>query len=381
MRLAVLGSTGSIGVSTMRVVRHHPGRFEVFALAARGSQLNRLVAQVEEFRPAYVAVEDESAGKELRQRVGPDTKVSVGAEAVSELAVLDEVERVVAAMVGTAGLGPVAAALSAGKDVALANKEALVVGGPLMMELASASGARVLPVDSEPVALDQALRGGEKEEVRRLILTASGGPFLDRPLDTWGEITPAEALAHPTWSMGRKISIDSATLMNKGLELIEASYLFGVAGEKIDVLIHPQSLIHSMVEFQDGSCLAQLSPNDMVLPIQYALTYPERLPGVAGTLSLAEIGRLEFREVEEERFSTPTLARSALEAGASAPAVLSAANEVAVGAFLEGRIRFLDIVQSVEAVLSDHQPTAVGSIEEALHWDDWGRRRAMERLS
>ncbi len=379
MRLAILGSTGSIGQSTLRVVRHHPGRFEIDTLAARGSQLDLLESQVREFRPRRVLVEDPAAATILESRLD-GVSVASGADAIVAAVTDPRVDRVVAAMVGAAGLRPVAAALEAGKDVAFANKEALVVGGPWLMALAKRSGARLLPVDSEPVALDQALRCGARSEVRRLVLTASGGPFLKRPLDTWDSITPAEALAHPTWSMGPKISIDSATLMNKGLELIEASYLFGVPGDSIDVVIHPQSLVHSIVEFRDGSCIAQLSPNDMALPIQYALTHPERWPGPAGSLALEDLGSLVFQRVDRERFVAVDFAREALAAGASAPAVLNAANEVAVQSFLDGRLRFPEIVATVRRTLDLHQATAVDSLDEALHWDRWGRERAIELI-
>ena len=283
-------------------------------------------------------------------------------------------------MVGAAGLPPAHAALAAGKDLALANKEALVVAGRLLTELAAAAGAELLPVDSEHVALHQALRCGTPREVRRLVLTASGGPFRERPRSSWEAITPADALRHPTWSMGAKISVDSATLMNKGLELIEACHLFQIEPERVDVVVHPRSIVHSLVEFRDGSWLAQLAPNDMVFPIQYALSYPERWDNEFPPLELEALGSLAFEALDRERFPAVDLARAAFRAGESAPAVLNAANEFAVHAFLEGGCSFPAIVETVERVLAAHTPAPIGSLEDALAWDEWGRARAREEL-
>lgn len=377
--LALLGSTGSIGKSTLEVVQEHPERLRVATLAAYGSDLDALEQQVLALRPELVAVHDPAAARALSQRL-KGTEVVVGAEGVIAAATHPAVDRVVAAMVGAAGLAPAHAALSAGKDVALANKEALVVAGPLLKKVAAASGAEIVPIDSEHVALHQALRCGTRREVRRLVLTASGGPFRQRR-EGWATITPAEALAHPTWSMGRKISIDSATLMNKGLELIEARYLFDVPGEAIDVVVHPQSQVHSLVEFVDGSWIAQLSVNDMIFSVQYALSFPERWSNDFPRLDPSALGSLDFEPLDGERFRSVGLARQAVDAGGSAPAVLNAANEVAVYAFLDGRVSFSAIVETVEAVLGAHQVSAVESLEDALHWDGWGRRVATERLA
>ena len=292
-----------------------------------------------------------------------------------------EVDKVVAAIVGAAGLPPVAAALAAGKPVALANKESLVVAGRLLTDLARRTGAEIVPIDSEHVALHQALRAGSREEVRRLVLTASGGPFLHRDPSTFASIRREEALRHPTWSMGAKISIDSSTLINKGLELIEASHLFGIRPDAIDIVVHPRSLVHSLVEFCDGSWLAQLSVNDMIFPIQYALAYPERWPNEFPRLALAELGTLEFLPLDNRRFPAVELARAALAAGESAPAVLNAANEVAVHAFLDGEIGYPDIVATIAEVLASHHAEALADLDTALEWDRWGRQRATEALS
>ncbi len=380
-RLSVLGSTGSIGTSTLEVVRHHPERLEVVALAAFGNRLDELEAQAREFSPALVAVHEREAAAELARRLGGACEVAAGEEGLAAAATHGEVDRVVGAMVGAAGLPPVHAALAAGKDVALANKESLVVAGRLLAEVAEKSGARILAVDSEHAALHQALRCGSREEVRRLLLTASGGPFRTRDRSTWDAIRPEEALAHPTWEMGAKISIDSATLMNKGLEVIEASYLFALPVERIDVVIHPQSIVHSLVEYRDGSWLAQLAVNDMVIPIQYALSFPERWANRFPRLELAELARLDFEELDPERFPAVGLARRALAAGPSAPAVLNAANEVAVRSFLAGAIPFPAIVDTVAEVLDAHEPCGVGDLDEALGWDAWGRRRAEELIA
>ena len=380
-RLAVLGSTGSVGRSTLDVVRHHPGAVKVEALAARGSRLDLLLRQIEEARPALVAVYDEERAAELAAAVGDGVEVVAGEEGLLRAATLPRVDRVVAAMVGAAGLPAVHAAVAAGKDVALANKESMVVAGPLLNRLAERTGARILPVDSEHAALHQALRCGAGREVRRLVLTASGGPFRNRPAESWAEITPEEALAHPTWEMGAKISVDSATLMNKALELIEASYLFGLPAERIDVVVHPQSIVHSLVEYVDGSWIAQLSVNDMVFPIQYAVAYPDRWANEFPRLDPARLGTLEFEPLDRERFPTVDLARRALASGLSATAVLNAANEVAVRAFLDRRISFPRIFEICRGVLDEHRPEEVADLDRALHWDRVGRDVARRALA
>ena len=383
--IAVLGATGSVGESVARVVRAHPERLRVVSLAARGSDPDKLLACIGELRPLLVGVADPEAAREVARRAPEGTEVVAGEAGVVAAATHPEARRVVAAMVGAAGLRPAWAALDAGKDLALANKECLVVAGRLLMARAAARGVAVLPVDSEHAALQQALRGGRPEEVSRLVLTASGGPFWRRDRSTFDDITPAEALAHPTWKMGAKITVDSATLMNKGLELIEASHLFGVEPERIEVVVHPQSLVHSLVEFRDGTWLAQLSVNSMVFPVQHALSWPERwdndFPGDDfPRLDLAALGRLEFHPVDRDRFPTVQLARAALAAGDSATAVLNGANEVAVAAFLRGAAPFPAIAATVAEVLAAHSPSAVGSLDEALGWDEWGRAQAAARL-
>ena len=379
--IAVLGATGSVGSSVLRVVRAHPDRLRVVALAAYGSDPAKLLRQVEELRPRLVGVMDAGAAREVARQAPPGVEVVPGEEGLRAAATHPEAQRVVAAMVGAAGLRPAWAAVDAGKDLALANKECLVVAGGLLTALAAARGVALLPVDSEHAALHQALRGGAAHEVARLVLTASGGPFWQRDGATFDAITPAEALAHPTWKMGAKITVDSATLMNKGLELIEASHLFAVPPERVEVVVHPQSLVHSLVEFRDGTWLAQLSVNDMVFPVQHALSWPERWGNEFPRLQPAELGRLEFHAVDEAKFPTVGLARRALAAGASAPAALNGANEAAVAAFLAGRAPFPAIARTIAAVLDEHEARPLQGLDEALAWDDWGRRRAAELLA
>jgi 1-deoxy-D-xylulose-5-phosphate reductoisomerase len=378
--IAVLGATGSVGGSVLRVAREHPDRLRVVALAAYGSDPGKLLAQVRELRPSLVGVVDPTAAREVAREAPAGVEVVPGEAGLLAVATHPEARRVVAAMVGAAGLRPAWAAVDAGKDLALANKECLVVAGRLLVALAAARGAHLLPVDSEHAALHQALRGGRPEEVARLVLTASGGPFWRRDAETFATIAPAEALAHPTWKMGAKITVDSATLMNKGLELIEASHLFAVPPGRIEVVVHPQSLVHSLVEFCDGSWLAQLSSNDMVFPVQYALSWPERWGNAFPRLAPQDLGRLDFHPLDDGKFPTVGLARAALLAGDSAPAVLNGANEVAVSAFLAGKAPFPAIAGTVAAVLDEHAARPVASLEEALGWDDWGRRRAGELL-
>lgn len=389
--VAVLGATGSIGEATLAVARSHPDRLRVSVLAAHGTRPARLVELAHEFEPDCVVVAGADTAAALRGELPEGTSLTSGEEALLDAVGAGEIDLVVTAIVGAAGLKPAAAALAAGADLALANKEAMVAAGPVLRRLAAASGAAILPVDSEHAAIHQALRAGRPQEVRRLLLTASGGPFLDRDPTTLETVTPAEATAHPTWDMGAKISVDSATLMNKGLELIEASYLFDVAGSRIDIVIHPQSLVHSIVEFCCGNGVAQISANDMQYPIQYALSYPERWPRPGGEASgdlrelLQATSRLEFRRVDPALFPAPALARDALAQSGGAPAVLNAANEIAVEAFLGGRAPFTAIVPVVAGVLERHGRQAGDgepeSIEQALAWDSWGRRHAREVLA
>ena len=380
-RLAILGSTGSIGVQALDVVRRTPGRFEVVALAAR-KNAERLVEQARAFHPRVVALCDEGAArqaKELLGGVGPE--VLSGEEGVTALATLGEVDLVLAAIAGGAGLRSTAAAIEAGKDVGLANKESLVLAGELLVARAAEKKLALLPVDSEHSAIFQALAGHNRAEVRRVLLTASGGPLRTVPAAELAEVTPARALKHPNWSMGDKITIDSATLMNKGLEVIEARWLFGIDPLRIDILVHPESIVHSMVEYVDGSVVAQLGVSDMRGPISYALAYPERLRLDLPPLDLSRLGRLTFEPPDPARFPAFTLAYRALEMGGTAPAVLSGADEAAVAAFLAGRCGFTRVAELCEEVLEEHVPEPLRSVEQALSASEWGRRRAEARVA
>jgi 1-deoxy-D-xylulose-5-phosphate reductoisomerase len=378
-RIAVIGSTGSIGQNTLRVVQHLPGRLRVFALAAHSS-MDRLANQTAAFRPEVVALTDATRLEEFRQKcraLGVTVPSLVtGPEGLRQITSAAEVDLVVSGIVGAAGLWPTYTALAAGKTVALANKEAMVVAGELLKNTAEACGGRIIPVDSEHSAVDQCLRAGRRGEVRRLILTASGGPFHDTPVQRFAKITPEEALRHPTWRMGKRITIDSATLMNKGLEVIEAHWLFDMPADKVDIMVHPQSIVHSMVEFIDGSIVAQLGTADMRQPIQYALTYPERLPSPVPALDWSAVPRLDFSPPDPVKFPCIPLAYGAIQMGGTAPAVLNAADEVAVDAFLEGRISFTDIPKIISATLQSHDLQRVDSLEEVMAADCWAREYA-----
>jgi 1-deoxy-D-xylulose-5-phosphate reductoisomerase len=377
-RLAILGSTGSIGTSTLDVVAAHPDRFQVMALAAR-SNLDLLETQVRRHTPRVVSVATEASARELRRRLGgKPTEVSWGTAGLLEVAAESGADLVVSAIVGGAGLLPTMGAIQAGKDVALANKESLVMAGEVVTAEARLRGARILPVDSEHSAIFQCLGGNGAALVRRIVLTASGGPFRARPRATFASITPEEALKHPNWTMGRKITIDSATLMNKGLEVIEAHWLFGLPVDQVDVIIHPQSIIHSLVEYVDGSVLAQLGVPDMRVPIQYALTYPERRESPAPRLALESLAGLTFEEVNREKFPCLDLAYEAARAGGSAAAVLNAANEVAVHRFLQRRLGFDEIPTLIRKALDAHPRRPMGSVEEVLEVDREVRRRLEE---
>ena len=372
-KIAILGATGSIGRSTLDLVERHPERFEVVAVtAATNTEALAEIARRTKARLAVIA--DETRLPRLRELLaGTECRAEAGRSAL--IAASEEAELVIAAIVGCAGLQPVMAAVEAGKTVALANKEALVTAGELMTRAAQASGATLLPVDSEHNAIFQCLAGNRIDQVARIILTASGGPFRTASAETIAAATPAQAVAHPNWSMGAKISVDSATLMNKGLELIEASYLFGLPSDRLDVLIHPQSIVHSLVEFIDGSVLAQLGAPDMRVPIAYALAWPQRIETPAHRLDLAAISRLDFENPDLCRFPALNLARQALEAGGAAPIVLNAANEVAVAAFLAERLRFADIAPCVERALQQSDEPAPASIEHVMEVDRATRSR------
>jgi 1-deoxy-D-xylulose-5-phosphate reductoisomerase len=374
--IVLLGATGSIGTQTLDVCRSHPERLRPVGLSAH-SRVDLLVEQAREFAPRRIVITDESK----RPAVGPatfpsGTELRWGEAGIEEMVTEPAVDTIVAAMVGAAGLKGTIHALQAGKNVALANKETLVVGGPIVTNLARSKGCSLLPIDSEHSAVFQCLQNGRKDEVARIVLTASGGPFRTRPIETLADATVQEALAHPTWNMGPKITIDSATMMNKALEIIEAHWLFGFSADQIDVVIHPQSIVHSMVEYRDGSVIAQVSPPDMRLPIQYALTYPERLPGPARKLNLKQRSAWEFSEPEPARYPALELGFEVIRRGGTSGSALNAANEVAVARFLEGSIRFTEIVPLCEAILARHPFVASPSLEDLLRVDQWARQEA-----
>ena len=380
-RLAIIGSTGSIGTQTLGIVARYPDLFTVSVLTA-GSNAELLMEQARLFRPAKVVIGNEAFYSVVRDGLaGLGTEVMAGQKAVEEVAASDGIDTVVAAMVGFAGLRPTAAAVAAGREVALANKETLVVAGELITRTAAITGSRLLPVDSEHSAIMQCLNGEPEKSVERLILTASGGPFRDTPAERLSKVTPLEALRHPNWTMGSKITIDSATLMNKGLEVIEAHWLFGTPADRIDVLIHPQSIIHSMVQFKDGSIKAQLGVPDMRLPIIYALTFPDRVETELPRPSLADIGSLTFGEPDMVRFRCLQLARAALKQGGNMPCALNAANEEAVAAFLREQIGFNDIAGTVEHVLEKTLFNKEASMEVYASTDNRSRHLANEHIN
>jgi 1-deoxy-D-xylulose-5-phosphate reductoisomerase len=375
--LSILGSTGSVGCSTLGVVDAFPEQLRVVALAA-GGNVELLAQQVERYRPQLVSVRSAADAGRLRELVRHPVEIVSGIEGACAVASFSSADAVIAAIVGAAGIPPVYAALRAGKRVGIANKEVLVAAGDVMTRAARESGGEILPVDSEHNAVHQAIRCGRHDEIERIILTASGGPFLHRPLDTFADITIEAALNHPTWKMGSKISIDSATMMNKGLEVIEAHHLFSMPADRIDISIHPQSIVHSMVEYVDGSIIAQLSTTDMKFPIQYALLYPDRVAAPFARLDLAKMRTLEFLLVDARRFPAVELAYAACRAGGSMPAVLNAANEIAVERFLAGELPFTSIVDIVRRVLDLHsgEVSDIATVDDALHWDSWARNEA-----
>ena len=356
-RISILGSTGSIGQSTLSVVEKYPHRFKIVALAA-GNNVMLLEQQVRQFKPTVVSVSSEDSAEILKKRLqGFRVRVLSGIEGMIQVAATDDADVTVSAIVGTAGLVPTMAAIRAGKRIALANKEVLVTAGELVMHECRSKKISLLPVDSEHSAIFQCLLAGENRDIKQLILTASGGPFRCLAKEDLAGVTMAQALKHPNWSMGKKITVDSATLMNKGLEVIEARWLFGLPPEKIKVLVHPQSIIHSMVEYRDGAVVAQLGMPDMRGPIAYALSYPDRLEGVSPELDLARVGTLTFEEPDVDRFPCLVYAFDALKAGGTMPAVLSAANEVAVRHFLDEKIGYVDIARVVKSTMDAHQPS------------------------
>ncbi len=379
-KVAILGSTGSIGRNALQVIDALRPDYEVVALSAHNNA-DLLAAQVRRFNPRYAAITDDAKYAQFKDALsGFDGQLLSGAEALVELASLDEADIVVCAVVGAAGLPAALAAAQAGKTLAIANKEPLVIAGELLMEAARQSGAVLLPIDSEHSAVFQAMQAGRPEEVARIILTASGGPFRKTPTEQMNNATIQQALAHPTWTMGPKITIDSGTMMNKALEVIEAVRLFGMPAEKIDVLIHPESVVHSMVEFIDGSVIAQLGTPDMKVPIQYALTWPKRMKGIAKGLRLHQLGQLNFEPPDLERFKALAMGFEVARMSGSAPVVFNAANEAAVAAFLDGRIRFGQIIELIDRCLQAHAVQAHLTLGELLSIDAWARRHVADAL-
>lgn len=375
-KVAVLGSTGSIGQNTLEVIAASAGRLACVALSANTSTAD-LERQAREFRPRFALVTDrEAAAAHDWSGLPHDVELLVGPESVERIASHEDVDTVLAAIVGSAGLRGTWAALEAGKTVALANKETLVMAGPLVMALARERQGRILPVDSEHSAIFQALQAGRREELRRIVLTASGGPFRKYSREQLSRVTVADALAHPTWEMGRKITVDSATMMNKALEIIEARWLFDLDVEQISVVVHPQSVVHSFVEFVDGSVVAQLSPPDMKLPIQYALTWPCRVPGVAAEMDWSRNWQLEFEPPDFERFPALELGLEAARNGGTTGAVLNAANESAVAGFLAGELKFMEIVPLCRSVLENHHFDPQPTLDRLIELDRWARQEA-----
>ena len=379
--LSILGSTGSIGLSTLDVVRQHPEKFSISGLAA-GKDVVTLAQQIREFRPAVVSVMDADTAKKLHTLLGdfqPD--ILYGIEGATAVATVEDADMVVSAIVGAAGLIPTVSAIKAGKHIALANKETLVVAGQLVSDLVKKHDVQLLPVDSEHSAIFQSLQGHRAEDVVRIILTASGGPFRNTSAEELKHVGLEQALKHPQWTMGAKITIDSATMMNKGLEVIEAHWLFSMPSDKISVVVHPQSIIHSMVEYIDGCVMAQLGTPDMRAPIAYALAWPERCESGIPKLDLAKIGTLTFEKPDMERFPALRLAFDALKAGRTYPAVLNAANEIAVAAFLDKKIRFIEIAETVEKTLQSHTAYTPVELDDYLQADQWARDTAKKLIA
>jgi 1-deoxy-D-xylulose-5-phosphate reductoisomerase len=378
-RLSILGSTGSIGVQTLDIVEAFSDRFEVVALGA-GENIEALREQIAKFRPRVVSVLTEELSRVLSRELQDPPEILHGIEGLIRIATLEEADVVVSALVGAIGLIPTLSAVKTGKTIALANKESLVMGGKIIMGEARKAGVDVLPIDSEHCAIFQCMVGHQEKDVHRIILTASGGPFLHYPIERLKDVSPQEALKHPRWEMGRKVTIDSATLMNKGLEIMEAYWLFDLSVDQIDVQIHPQSIVHSMVEYVDGSVLAQMGIPDMRIPISYALSYPDRLNLDVPSLDLLEVGELTFLPPDPIRFPALELANRAITIGETMPAVLNAANELAVHAYLKGGVKFTEIPKAVEATMEAHEIQEVQTVDDLLRADHWAREKAKEVL-
>ena len=381
-KITILGSTGSIGTSTLKVIEANPDRYKVVGLSA-GNNIDLLFKQIGEYAPLAVAVSQQNQAEILKNRLigNKKTRIYWGEEGFRKIAVMDEADLVISAISGAAGLVPTYEAICAGKDIALANKETMVMAGSIIMDLAEEKSVSIFPVDSEHSAVFQSLQGHNRQDLKRIILTASGGPFREYSMAQLENITPAMALKHPNWEMGRKITIDSATLMNKGLEIIEAKWLFNLERKQIDVIIHPESIIHSMVEYNDGSVIAQMGVPDMITPISYALSYPEHINTNLPRLKLEDIGSLHFFEPDRDKFRCLQLALDALDEGRSMPAVLNGANEMVVEAFLESKVPFLKIPEIIEKTMSAHRVYSVDSIQGVIEADIWARSKAGEEIA
>jgi 1-deoxy-D-xylulose-5-phosphate reductoisomerase len=379
--ICLLGSTGYIGTNSLTVIRKNPDEYRIIALGA-GKNLDILAEQIEEFKPRFAAVINSDLARELKTRLNNrfNTEVLYGTEGYAQIAAVPEVDVVIAAMTGSSGLLPTYSAIRAGKDVALANKEALIIAGSVLTSESQRVGVHIVPIDSEHSAIMQSIQGHMREDLKKIILTGSGGPFKDYSMEELSRATPEAALKHPNWRMGKKITIDSATMMNKGIEAIEAKWLFNVEVDQIEILLHPQSIVHSLVEYVDGSIIAQLAFPDMRIPISYALSYPRHLEADMPSLDLFKIGSLSFEKPDTNRFRCLQLALTAGKIGQSMPAVLSGSNEIAVRAFLEGKIGFLDIPQLVEKTMERHRVFPVNSIDQAIEADRWGQSVAREIL-
>ncbi len=379
--ICLLGSTGYIGTNALKIIRNNPDRYRIIALGG-GRNIDLLLNQIKEFKPLFAVVINSHLANKLKSELNNATNIEIlyGTKGYSEIASLSDVNIAIAAMTGSAGLVPTFSAITAGKDVALANKETLVMAGSLLINESKKSGVNIFPIDSEHSAIQQSIQGHSREDLKKIILTGSGGPFKDSPIEKLSTVTPKEALKHPKWKMGRKISIDSATMMNKGMEAIEAKWLFNVEMDQIEILLHPQSIIHSMVEYMDGSIIAQLAPTDMRIPISYALSYPRHLKVDLPSLDFLDIKTLSFERPDKKRFRCLYLALAAGKIGESMPAVLNGANEIGVNAFLEGKIGFLEIPQLIEKTMDKHETFPLNSIEQAIEADQWAKSRAKEIL-
>lgn len=379
--ITILGSTGSIGTNALKIIESKPEEYRVRAIAA-GKNMELLFEQIKRFQPAAAAISEEWMANELRNRIKDHIKTEIysGPEGYERLAAHEESDTVISAIIGAAGLIPTYSAIQAGKNVALANKETMVMAGPIIMDLAKKHDVSIVPIDSEHSAILQSLQGHSRKDLSRIIITASGGPFRDLKIEEMEELNPASALKHPNWNMGKKISIDSATLMNKGLEAIEAKWLFDLKLEQIDILIHPESIVHSIVEYKDGSMIAQMGIPDMITPISYALSYPRHLETNLPALKLEEIGSLTFQKPDMQRFKCLSLALEASRIGESMPVVLNGANEIAVDSFLKGRIKFLQIPSLVEKTMTKHEVFPIDTLEGVLDADRWARMTAEKEL-